>query len=87
MHEYDFAVILSPEMQGDIIDDYAERLFELFQGDATPAVLCGVPPVDCNIEAPSLEEAVRRVLLALKQEGLPIQHVQIDPENLLADAA
>lgn len=81
MQEYDFSVYLKDSFEGDLIDDWGDHLFELFQGDVTPAYFCGAPLVDCTLEATSLEAAIARVVQALRQMGLPVDHVH------LADAA
>ena len=55
----------------DIMQSEAEeRLFELYEGDATPGVLAGEPFVTFHLEAASVGAAVDEALATLAELGL-----------------
>lgn len=83
---YEFTIILDDPgiFDGEALLDYADRLFEPFEGDVNPAVTAGTPVVDCTLEASSLETAIRRVVDALRREGLAIRHIEMEPAGVLA---
>ena len=66
----------------DIMQSEAEeRLFELYEGDATPGVLSGEPFVTFYLEAASVGGAVDEALATLAELGLKARRlVFIEPE-------
>ncbi len=86
MRTYEFTLILDDPgaFDGEALLDVADRLFEHFAGDVNPAVNAGTAVVDCTLAAPSLEAAIRRVMEALKQEGLAVRRIEMEPGSVLA---
>ena len=83
---YEFTIILdNPSVfDGEALLDYADRLFEPFEGDVNPALTSGTSVVDCTLEASSLEAAIRQVVEVLKREGLAIRRIEMEPGGVLA---
>ncbi len=81
MRLYEFDLIIEHDMTEGAD---AGRLFELFQGDVTPAVTSGTPLLICSIEAESLESAVRGTLHRLQEAGIKVRTVQMEPGSLAA---
>ena len=72
----------------DIMQSEAEeRLFELYEGDATPGVLSGEPFVTFHLEAASVGGAVDEALATLAELGLKARRlVFVEPEAASEDA-
>lgn len=81
MRLYEFDLIVEHDMTDGAA---ADRLFELFEGDVTPAVTSGTPLLMCSIEAESLESAVRDTLRRLQEVGIQVRTVQMEPGSLAA---
>ena len=81
MRLYEFDLIVERDMTEGAD---ADRLFELFEGDVTPAVTSGTPVLLCSVEAASLEEAVRDTVRVLREAEIEVRTVQIAPESLAA---
>ena len=77
MNTYDFEVMLTvgENVTADaFLDSVEERLFEVFEGDVTPAFSAGVPVLLCTTSADTFEEAVRGVVTRVSMLGLmPVQ--------------
>ena len=69
----------------DLTEDAdADRIFELFEGDVTPAVLAGTALLMCSVEAASFAEAVTATVHTLRQAGYEVTTVQAEPEAVAA---
>lgn len=75
---FDFAPADPDVFEGDKLEDWAERIFEVFQGDVTPCVRAGVAYLHCDIEAASLEAAITSVLEGLQALSLPVNRLEMD---------
>ena len=72
----------------DIMESEAEdRLFELYEGDATPGVLSGEPFVTFHLEAETVGGAVDEAMATLSELGLKAHRlVFIEEEEEWGDA-
>ncbi|HET6567578.1 MAG TPA: hypothetical protein VFG50_06410 [Rhodothermales bacterium] len=68
--------------EGDELKHWAERLFEVFQGDVTPCVRSGVAYLHCDVQADSLEAAITSVLDGLQALSLPVNRLEMDSEEM-----
>lgn len=86
MPTYEFTIILADPhaLDEDALLDFADRIFPDFGGDVTPAVSSGEALVECTMDAPSLEEAIRTVIHVLKREGMAPRRVEVEAESLPA---
>lgn len=67
---------------GDELKQWAERLFEAFQGDVTPCVRSGVAYLHCYVQSDSLEAAITSVLDGLQALSLPVKRLEMDSEGM-----
>jgi hypothetical protein len=65
-YEFDVFVEADHSMWTDFLDRYEDPIFELFDGDVHPGLREGSPFVSCTITASTLDDAVRKILTALK---------------------
>ena len=82
MNDYDLDLYVRWDPVSDpagvnFLDAYAERLFDLFEGDVAPAVTAGRPCIGGTVEAESLGDAVRRLVDAAEGLGLVPERVEI----------
>ena len=84
MRIYDFEVVLREPTTEE--DD--ERLFDRFEGRVSSAVANGVPLLHMHLDAHSMEHAIREAVLGVRELGLSIRRVELDPDTIAAaDAA
>ena len=79
--EHDFTLVLT----ADPNEDDADRLYGVFN-DGTLSTIQGVPQVHFHREAPSLEEAIRSAMAAIRSVGFEVARVEIEP-GMLAQTA
>lgn len=86
MPTYEFTIFLEDPhiLDGDALLDFADRIFDDFEGDVTPAISAGEALVECTMDGPGLEEALRRVIQVLNREGLTPRRVEMDADSLTA---
>ncbi len=83
MQTYFFDVIVDRDL---VNEEDSDRIFEVFEGDVSPAVLAGVPRLSCSIEAETLDAAIRRVLAAVPSFDTTALRVEVEPRDF-AEAA
>lgn len=83
MKTYNFELVLAASTTEE--DD--ERLFERFEGRTSSAVVNGVPLLYVHLSAPSMDHAVAEALRGVRELGLSIERIELDPEDFLANAA
>lgn len=83
MRTYHFELILGAPTTEE--DD--ERLFDRFAGRVSSAVANGTPLLYVHLAAASMDHAIREAVQAVRDLGLSIRRVELDPDTLLADAA
>ncbi len=76
---YEFRVILKG--LDDVSEELADALFEAGCDDSTPGVFCGVPHVDFDREANSLEAAIRSAIADVQKAGCVVEKVEIGRET------
>jgi hypothetical protein len=72
---YEFRLILKGV--DDISEELADALFEAGCDDSTPGVFCGVPHVDFDRDAESLESAIRSAIADVQKAGCVVERVEI----------
>ena len=80
MRLYRFTLILA----SDPTEEQVDRLYGSFQGDVLSGVQAGVCYLDCTLEAPTFDEAVRRALKPVRAEGLIVERIEVDSDSLAA---
>ena len=80
MTTFDFDLIVSR----DPTEEDANRLYEAFDHDVTPAVVNGVPTVMCSVEAEDFTSAVTSAVERVRELGFEVQSVQAEPESIAA---
>lgn len=83
MSTYHFDLIL----EQPTTDEDEERLFERFQGRVSPAVANGVPLLYAHLEAPSMENAIVEATREVRELGISIRRIELNPDLVPADAA
>ncbi len=64
----------------DISEELADALFEAGCDDSTPGVFFGVPHIDFDREADSLEAAIRSAIADVQKAGCVVEKVEIRRE-------
>jgi len=77
MRTYFFDLVVDRDLTGETDSD---RMFEAFSGDVTPAVTNGAPMLLCSVEADSLVDALRATIERLKEEGVRVLRVEMEPD-------
>ena len=78
MTTHDFDCFLANGPAGEAADEaFADRLFERFEGDATPARSGGEDFVSFTLEASSLGAAMALAVEALEAEGYAVRRVEV----------
>lgn len=85
---YDFTLFIDRPMTGTEED----RLFEVFEGDASPGTRAGRPYVDCSLAAPNQSQALGRIVKYLLSAGFQVHEAEYHgafatEEGTLAQAA
>jgi hypothetical protein len=83
MTTYHFDLVLEEPTS----DEDEERLFERFEGRASVAVANGVPLLYVHLEAPSMEKAILQALRQVRELGLSVRRIELNPDLVPADAA
>ncbi len=84
MEKYSFELVL----QEATTDEDDERLFDRFEGRVSSAVANGVPLLYMHLDADSMEHAIREAVLGVRELGLSVRRVELDPDVIAAaDAA
>ena len=81
MSTFHFDLIVPADLTRDAD---ADRIFDLFEGDVTPAVSAGTPLLMCSVEAASFAEAVTATVGTLRESGYEVTTVQAEPEAVAA---
>lgn len=74
-------------MEEPTTDEDEERLFERFEGRVSPVVANGVPLLYVHLEAPSMEKAILQALREVRELGLSVRRIELNPDLVPADAA
>lgn len=78
MTTHDFDCYLAKGPADDAADEaFADRLFERFEGDATPGRRSGEALVSFTLEAESLGAALAVAVEALEAEGYAVRRVEM----------
>ncbi len=83
MKTFDFELVLGAPTTAE--DD--ERLFQRFEGRVSPAVANGVPLLYVHLDAESMEHATGEAVRGVKELGLSVRRIELDPDVVSADAA
>lgn len=83
MTTYHFDLVLDAPTS----DEDEERLFERFDGRISAAVANGVGLLYVHLEAASMEAALGRALQQVRELGLSVRRIELNPDLVPADAA
>ncbi len=83
MGQYSFELVL----REPTTDEDDERLFDRFEGRVSSAVANGVPLLYMHLDADSMEHAIREAVSGVRELGLSVRRVELDPDIIAADAA
>ena len=83
MKTYHFELVLdAPPSEAE-----EERLYELFEGRVSSAIVNEVAVLYVHIDSLSLDDAVRNSVDKTRSLGLRVSRVELDPDKMAADAA
>ena len=83
MRTYHFELVL----EAPTTDDDDERLFDRFAGRVSAAVANGIPLLYVHLAAASMDHAILEAVKGVRDLGLSIRRIELDPDSFLADAA
>ena len=83
MKTYHFELVLSASPS----DEEDERLFECFEGRVSSAVTNGTPMLYLHLAAPSMDHAIQEAIDGVREVGLQVLRIELDPEVFLNEAA